>query len=104
MTYSKNRSFIIPVFSGVKIFFVLMFAAGNILYSQSWTEQVSNVTVQLTSVSAVDFNNAWICGYSGTVLRTTNQGSNWLNVSGNGIPSNVLLVNIFGITSTTALA
>jgi hypothetical protein len=38
------------------------------------------------------------------VLRTTNQGANWLNVSGNGIPATIQLINVFGITSTTALA
>ncbi len=85
----------------IPFFFILLLPA--ISYSQIWTEQVSNVTVQLTSVSSSDGNSAWICGYSGTVLRTTNSGLNWQNVSGNGIPSTVQLVNIFGIDASSAL-
>lgn len=69
---------------------------------QYWNEQVSGVTVQLTSVSP-NQNDVWICGYSGTVLRTTNGGTNWLNVSGGGIPNTVSLINIWGIDASTAL-
>lgn len=70
---------------------------------QWWGEQNSGVTVQLTSVSACDNQNVWICGYSGTVLRTTNSGMNWQNVSGNGIPNTVSLINIWGIDLNNAL-
>ena len=83
------------------ISFIFLFT--TISYSQIWTEQVSNVTTPLTSVSSGDGNSAWVCGNSGTVLRTTNSGINWLNVSGNGIPSTVSLINIFGIDANTAL-
>ncbi len=81
------------------LFLVLSF---GYIYSQ-WSERVSGVTVQLTSVSAIDNNNTWVCGYSGTVLRTTNQGFNWMNVSGNGIPSTIQLINVWGIDANTAL-
>jgi photosystem II stability/assembly factor-like uncharacterized protein len=67
-------------------------------------EQTSGVTVQLTSVSVPNIlGNGWICGYSGTVLRTTNNGMNWANVSGNGIPATVQLINILGIDASMAL-
>ena len=69
---------------------------------QYWSEQTSGVTVQLTSVSPNN-NDVWICGYSGTVLRTTNAGTNWLNVSGGGIPNTVSLINIWGIDANTAV-
>jgi photosystem II stability/assembly factor-like uncharacterized protein len=72
-------------------------------FSQYWSEQVSGVTVQLTSVSPISNQNVWVCGYSGTVLHTTNGGSNWLNVSGGTIPNTVSLVNIWGIDASTAL-
>jgi photosystem II stability/assembly factor-like uncharacterized protein len=68
-----------------------------------WEERNSGVTVSLNSVSNIDASKAWICGDSGTVLRTSNGGYNWYNVSGNGIPSNVTLVNIFGVNASTAL-
>lgn len=70
---------------------------------QVWHEQVSGVTATLTSVSAITSGNVWVCGYLGTVLRTTNAGINWINVTGNGIPTNVSLINIWGINANTAL-
>jgi len=70
--------------------------------AQWWSEQTSNVSATLTSVSAIDHQNVWICGYNGTVLRTTNGGTNWLNVS-SGIPNTVSLINIWGIDANTAL-
>jgi photosystem II stability/assembly factor-like uncharacterized protein len=82
-------------------FFIVMVI--NNLYTQPWVEQASGVTVQLTSISCIDNNNDWACGYNGTVLRSATSGNTWINVSGNGIPANIQLVNIFGINSTTAL-
>jgi photosystem II stability/assembly factor-like uncharacterized protein len=84
------------------IFVLLLFAAGN-FYSQG-IEQVSGVTVSLNSVSSFDNANAWVCGASGTVLRTTNGGNNWVNVTGNGIPVNLILINIFAVTPSIVLA
>jgi len=88
-----------------KIIYILIFSSiiCNPALSQYWVEQTSGVTVQLTSVSPISTQNIWVCGYSGTVLRTTNGGSNWLNVSGGGIPNTVSLVSIWGIDATTAL-
>ncbi|MCI0450446.1 MAG: T9SS type A sorting domain-containing protein [Chlorobi bacterium] len=90
----------------MKKIILLLFFSRILIYAQSgttWTEQNSGVTVQLTSVSVAGFNIAWICGYNGTVLKTTNAGTNWINVSGNGISSTVLLINIFGIDANNAL-
>jgi len=83
----------------ISIFIFIQFSG----YSQYWTEQVSGVTVQLTSVSPISNLNVWVCGYSGTVLRTTNGGSNWINVSGGAIPNTVSLVNVWAIDASTAL-
>ena len=76
------------------------------IYSQpiGWVEQTSGVTTQLTSVSIVDDNNAWICGYAGVVLRTTNGGANWVSVSSAPIPPTLDLHSIYAIDATTALA
>lgn len=73
---------------------VLLFS--NISYSNSlmWIEQTSGTAQTLTSVHSVSSQSVWVCGYGGTVLRSTNRGINWINVSGNGIPSNVQLINI----------
>ncbi|MBN8586336.1 MAG: hypothetical protein J0M37_14700 [Ignavibacteria bacterium] len=83
---------------------VLIFFLSSNLFSQYfWTEQVTGVTQNLTSVSNIDANNAWVCGYNGTVIKTSNAGYNWANLSGGGLPANISLINIFGISPTTAL-
>ncbi len=87
----------------ITFFFLLFLTLNNFTLSQQWTEQVSGVTVQLTSAFGTGNGNAWICGYSGTVLRTTNAGSIWQNVSGNGIPNTVQLVSMAGIDANNAL-
>ena len=68
----------------------------------AWTEQTSGITTALYSVSAVDDNVAWTCGSGGKVLKTTNSGANWVNVSSN-IPVGNELYNIFAWSSTVAL-
>jgi len=71
--------------------------------SQTWVEQISGLTTQLTSISAVDDNNVWVCGYSGRVLRTTNGGTNWVSVNSAPIPTTLNLHTIFAIDSVTVL-
>ena len=78
-----------------KLSFVFIFFAQCLISQTSWIEQNSGVTVPLNSVCTSYWSQAaWICGNNGTVLRTTNSGTNWINVSGNGIPSNVNLNTI----------
>lgn len=71
----------------------LIFAFTINTFSQSvWIEQVSGVTVSLNSVVKSGWlGAAWVCGNNGTVLRTTNLGTNWLPVGGNGIPTDINL-------------
>ena len=68
----------------------------------TWTEQTSGLTTVLYSVSAVNDDVAWVCGAAGKVLRTTNKGVNWVNVSGT-IPTTLALYNIFGWDANTAV-
>jgi hypothetical protein len=85
------------------LLFILSLLISNLSFGQSgWIEQNSGVTVQLTSVSGT-FNSAWICGYNGTVLRSTNNGSIWQNVSGNGIPNNIQLLTIAAFDNNNAV-
>ncbi|MFA5011774.1 MAG: T9SS type A sorting domain-containing protein [Ignavibacteria bacterium] len=70
--------------------------------SGTWTEQVSGLTSVLYSVSAVDDDVAWVCGAAGKVLRTTDKGVTWTNVSGN-LPSSIAMYNIFGWDANTAI-
>jgi photosystem II stability/assembly factor-like uncharacterized protein len=85
--------------------FLLTFISIIKINSQTvtWVEQTSGLTTQLTSVSAVNPNHAWACGYAGRVLRTTNGGANWVSVNSSPIPGTLDLHTIFGIDSMTAL-
>jgi photosystem II stability/assembly factor-like uncharacterized protein len=87
----------------IYILFVLLMVGFNV--HAQWSEQNSGSTATLTSVYSLDNSNVWVCGYTGVVLRTTNGGINWINCTGNGIPTNVSLINITGIpgVSTAAL-
>jgi photosystem II stability/assembly factor-like uncharacterized protein len=63
-----------------------------------WTECNTGISTQL-NCAAVPFSfyqtEAWLCGNNGVVLKTTNQGNNWVNVGANGIPQNLNLVTIW---------
>jgi len=95
----------------MKSFMLLIAAITICIYVQisssqpAYVEQVSGVTVNLMSVgmSASYPTAVWVCGYNGTVIKTTNEGSNWINVSGNGISNTINLVNIFGMDQNNAL-
>ncbi|NOS85078.1 MAG: T9SS type A sorting domain-containing protein [Ignavibacteria bacterium] len=65
-------------------FLIILIVFANGISSQ-WIEQQSGVTTSLNAVysSPNNVNNAWICGDNGVVLRTTNGGTNWINVSSN---------------------
>jgi len=77
------------------LFFAILFCS-NISFSNTfqWVEQISGTIQTLTSVYSNVYTTVWACGYGGTVLRSTNAGVSWINVGGNGIPSNMQLINI----------
>lgn len=62
----------------------LLVAASLVAAVQSWSVQISGVTVTFRGVSAVDAQTAWVSGSRGTVLRTGDGGVTWANVSPSG--------------------
>ncbi|MEJ2105621.1 MAG: YCF48-related protein [Ignavibacteriaceae bacterium] len=58
---------------------ILLFAFFSLsLFAQSnWYAQNSGVNRELTGVYFVDENNGWICGWTGTILHTTDGGQTW---------------------------
>ena len=93
----------------IKLFFTLaiitvMFALLSSVIANAqaaYTQQISGVATSLNSVSAINDNDAWICGNAGVVLRTTNSGVLWSRVT-SPAPT-VDLYNIYGIEQGTAL-
>lgn len=91
-------------FTKFAIIQIFLFCLFTNLHSQVfWNECNSGVTAALRSVSNIDASMAWVCGANGTVIKTINGGYNWTNHTSNGIPTNVLLINIFGVDANTAL-
>ena len=94
------------LFKFTKLILVLAILFLSIINLQSqvfWNECTTGVTVALRSVSNVNSFIAWVCGASGTVIKTTNGGYNWTNHTGNGIPTTVLLINIYAVDANIAL-
>jgi photosystem II stability/assembly factor-like uncharacterized protein len=83
-------------------FIVILGAFANIALAQTWTTQVSGITTSLNTVSAVNQNVGWVGGNGGVVLRTTNAGTNWTNVTGAPIGTNDVYA-ICGIDANTCL-
>jgi hypothetical protein len=61
-------------------FIILAFPVNSRTQSR-WVEQISGSTAQLNSVHFADSYTGIVCGYNGTLLRTTNGGYNWSNIS-----------------------
>ncbi|MBT8382978.1 MAG: hypothetical protein KJO59_11520, partial [Ignavibacteria bacterium] len=65
-------------------------------FAQEWYEQTTGVTTELLSVSAELWSDkvVWACGDSGTIIKTTDGGITWTDVSGNGVPTILTLHSI----------
>jgi len=62
---------------------------GTIIHSEGdnlikWHEQESGTEKMLLSVFFIDTENGWAVGQDETILRTTNGGQDWINISGIG--------------------
>jgi photosystem II stability/assembly factor-like uncharacterized protein len=67
-----------------------------------WVEQTSGTVNGLNTVSTVSDQVGWIGGNGGVVLRTTNAGTNWTNVTGTPIGTDAVYA-ICGIDANTCL-
>jgi photosystem II stability/assembly factor-like uncharacterized protein len=81
---------------------------GIVIYNETlplpvgWTAQTSGLTTSLNTVSTVNQNVCWIGGNGGVVLRTTNAGSTWTNVTGAPIGTSDVYA-ICGLDANTCL-
>jgi photosystem II stability/assembly factor-like uncharacterized protein len=66
-------------------FFLLLFIffTGSIFSQVYWVNQPSPVTAWLYRVDFADTLNGWACGDSGTIVHTSNGGTNWIKQATN---------------------
>lgn len=86
----------------VVLLLALMTLSSAVSVSQ-WSEQNTGVVKKLNCCRIFTYNIAWVCGDSGTVLRSTNNGQTWLNLTGNGIPLNTNLISIGGLSDNAVI-
>jgi photosystem II stability/assembly factor-like uncharacterized protein len=91
-------------FTILKSAMLIVFISINSYAQVFWNEVNSGVTVSLNSVSNVNAIVAWACGQTGTVIKTTNSGYNWINASISGIPNTLNLVNVYAVDANLALS
>ena len=86
---------------------MVLFFATN-MFAQTWTAQTNPVSgVDVNSAWAIDTLTCWMSGASssqtlGYVIKTTNGGTTWVNVTGDMPVSAVGLFTISGISATEA--
>ncbi|MCE1164878.1 MAG: YCF48-related protein [Bacteroidetes bacterium] len=62
-------------------FFIVSFLllAGSIYAQSGWVQQYTGTSNHILSLAFPNANTGFACGWSGTSLKTTNGGSNWVN-------------------------
>jgi photosystem II stability/assembly factor-like uncharacterized protein len=87
-----------------KFFISLVVLIGTILLfgttNAQWVEQVSGTSVNLISISAPTYQVAWVAGPAGTVKRTIDNGTTWVDKS---IPTAGDLYCIYAFDANIAL-
>jgi len=59
---------------------LILVAATNNSFGQTWTTQTSGTTHELKFVSFTDANNGWAVGSGGTILKTFYPTCNFLSI------------------------
>lgn len=58
---------------------LILFLLTNVSYPQAgWVQQSSGTSNQLIDVFFISESTGWICGWYGTILKTTNSGVSWV--------------------------
>lgn len=71
----------------INVLLTILFLTYNISYSQSWVQQFSGSGSSLKSIVILDENTVLVCGYNGTILKTTNGGVNWISKNSSNLGS-----------------
>lgn len=68
-----------------------------------WVELNSGVSTALYSISAVSNDIVWACGVNGVVIRSTDGGNTWTNMTSPVLNSSMTFYNVLANSSTKAL-
>ncbi|MCU0371984.1 MAG: T9SS type A sorting domain-containing protein [Ignavibacteria bacterium] len=86
-----------------KLYFLLVVLMGITMFcgttNAQWVEQNSGTTVNLISISAPTYQVAWVAGPAGTVKRTIDNGTTWVDKSIPGIGD---LWNVYAFNESIA--
>jgi photosystem II stability/assembly factor-like uncharacterized protein len=69
-----------------------------VIPQEGWLQQTSGTTNDLFDVFCIDQNNCWVVGSAGTILKTTNGGTDWISQSSGTINN---LYEVFFINQDT---
>ncbi|MFL5765782.1 MAG: YCF48-related protein [Bacteroidia bacterium] len=75
-------------------FFILVFSFESESQTASWTPLTSGTTQHLSSVSAINKDTVYVCGDSGTILKTINGGITWTPQS-SGVTDNLISMSFY---------
>lgn len=84
-------------FKIIKIYLLILLLNFN-SYPQIWEIQKQNENIDYYSILFLDTLNGWVTGDSGTLLKTTDGGQNWVN---NNLDFDGRLIKIKQVDSTT---
>jgi photosystem II stability/assembly factor-like uncharacterized protein len=63
------------------VLFILLIQPQFIFTQDGWIQQTSGINNTLIDVFFTDQNNGWVVGANGTILKTTDGGTNWIPCS-----------------------
>ncbi|WP_287155871.1 YCF48-related protein [Candidatus Solincola tengchongensis] len=105
MLRARRDSLSVFLASAVLLFFLLLPAISGppslAEEPRGWYPQDSGTSVHLMAVEAVDETNAWITGYNGTILKTTDGGATWV-AQNSGVTSELRSLSV--VDASTAWA
>ena len=64
-----------------KLFIIYLIFLSALTIAQEWTSVTSGTTENLNKIYFINDNTGFIIGENGTLLKTTNGGSNWSNIN-----------------------
>jgi photosystem II stability/assembly factor-like uncharacterized protein len=85
----------------VVLIFPIIFIQSEMFSQAGWQQQTSSTSQILNSISIIDENTAYVCGGGGTIIKTTDGGTNWI-LQNSGYTNE--LTDIYFINSLTGWA